>query len=164
MFIPFDIRKPNPMKKTHSLLLAAALLFTFQSCTDEATIAQLLTDGDWQLSTVTIDPPVVVDGVVITNYYGQMYEYDKDNILSFQTNGTLTTDEGATKEFPSDPQTKSGSWLLSADEQELTVWTSEDTIVYGLVAVSEAAMTLTYSQRDTATQINYTLTAGFVKL
>jgi hypothetical protein len=36
-----------------------------------------------------------------------------------------------------------------------------DTLVYGLIDLDEEAMTLNYSERDTATDINYTLTAGF---
>jgi hypothetical protein len=144
-------------------LLASALLLGFSSCTEDPTTTEMLTDGRWQLKTLTINPGVIVSGVVITDYYNQMHEYDKDNILEFKADGTFITDEGATKEFPSDPQTKQGNWLLSANEDMLTVWMQQDTVVYGLVNIAEAAMTLTYSQRDTSTNVNYTLTAGFEK-
>lgn len=115
------------------------------------------------MSTLTIDPGIIVGGVVITNYYSQLYEYDKDNIVQFNEDGTYVSDEGATKEHPDDPQTRQGNWLLSLNEDVLTVWVEQDTLVYGLVDISESALTLTYSQRDTSTNVNYTLTAGLVK-
>ncbi|MCF8256547.1 MAG: hypothetical protein K9J06_03285 [Flavobacteriales bacterium] len=149
--------------KSQTILLAFALLLGFSACTEDPTTTEMLTDGRWQMSTLTINPGVIVSGVVITDYYSQLYEYDKDNILEFIANGTFITDEGPTKEFPSDPQTKQGNWLLSANEDMLTVWMAEDTLVYDLLNISGTAMTMTYSQRDTSTNINYTLTAGFGK-
>jgi hypothetical protein len=147
--------------KTRTLLFVATCAFVLGSCKEELTKVELLTAKDWRLTSLTIDPPIMVEGVLITNYYGQMYAYDKDNILRFYANGTVETDEGATKEFPSDPQTKQGQWQLSFAETELTVSVNGDTVVYGLVTLDEAAMILNYAQRDTATNINYTLTAGF---
>jgi hypothetical protein len=141
----------------------AIMLLPFAGCEKEKTTTELLTDGRWQMKTLTIDPGIIVSGVVITNYYSQLHEYDKDNILEFKADGTFITDEGPTKQHPDDPQTKQGQWLLSASEDMLTVYLNQDTAIYGLVNLSEAAMTLTYSQRDTATDINYTLTAGFGK-
>ena len=43
----------------------------------------------------------------------------------------------------------------------ITVLLNEDTAVYTLASISENALTLIYSERDTATQINYSFTAGF---
>lgn len=149
--------------KSQTILVATALLLGFSACTEDPTTTELLTDGRWQMRTLTINPGVIVSGVVITDYYSQLYEYDKDNIIEFKADGTFISDEGPTKEFPSDPQTKQGNWLLSANEEMMTVWMEEDTLVYGIVNIAEAAMTMTYSQRDTSTNINYSLTAGFEK-
>lgn len=131
------------------------------SCKEDPTTTELLTDGGWNIRTLTINPSITINGVVITDYYNQLYDYDKDNILTFNSNGTYTSDEGALKEHPNDLQTKQGNWLLSESEDKLTVFIAEDTAIYTLVSVSEDALTLIYSERDTATQINYSFTAGF---
>lgn len=131
------------------------------SCKEDPSTNELLTDGGWNIKTLTINPSITINGVVITDYYNQLYDYDKDNILTFYSDGTYTSDEGALKENPSDPQTKQGNWLLSNSEDMITVFLNEDTAVYTLASVSENSLTLIYSERDTATQINYSFTAGF---
>lgn len=138
------------------------LLLGFCSCNENASISELLTGDDWKMNTLTVNPAIIVNGVAITDYYSQLYDYDKDNILRFRTNGTFISDEGALKENPNDPQTREGNWLLSVSEDQITVWVDSDTISYSLIDVSTDNLTLSYSERDTATQINYTLTAGFI--
>lgn len=147
------------MKKA---LLFVAVVLSITSCNQEdPTVTELLTGDDWKMETLTIDPAIVVNGVAITNYYSQLYDYDKDNILRFKTDGTFITDEGPLKEDPNDPQTQVLNWLLAVDEGEMTVWNETDTVVYGIPSITKDHLTLTYSQRDTATQINHTVTAGF---
>ena len=139
-----------------------AIVLTLQSCNQEdLSITDLLTQDDWKLETLTIDPAIVVNNVSITNYYDQLYDYDKDNTLRFNTDGTFITNEGPLKENPNDPQTISAEWLLAASENAMTVWNSTDTLEYGIPLITKDQLTLTYSERDTATQINYTFTAGF---
>ncbi|MCF8275615.1 MAG: hypothetical protein K9J17_02685 [Flavobacteriales bacterium] len=150
--------------KTHISILGLVIITLFASCKRDPTTTELLTDGSWNMKTLTINPSITINGVVITDYYNQLYDYDKDNILTFNTNGIVTSDEGPLKEFPSDPQTKQGNWLLSTSEDVITVYLNDDTAVYELSAISESQLTLIYSQRDTATQINYTLTAGYTHL
>jgi hypothetical protein len=60
--------------KSHTILLATALLLGFSACTEDPTTTELLTDGRWQMRTLTIDPGVIVNNVVITDYYSQLYE------------------------------------------------------------------------------------------
>lgn len=138
---------------------------TFHSCNqkDDPTTTELIVDGTWTMTSLTINPAIIVNNVAITDYYSQLYDYDKDNILDFKTDGTFITDEGPLKEFPSDPQTRQGHWLLSSSETTITVWFDEDTVNYNLLDVTSDFLELSYAQRDTATQINYTLTAGFTK-
>lgn len=159
----FTDREPiesYPMKKA---LAFVVILFTFQSCNQEnLSITDMLTQDDWKLETLTVDPAVIVNNVAITNYYSQLYDYDKDNTIRFRTDGIMITDEGPLKGNPNDPQTLSVNWLLSASEDMITAWNETDTVVYGIPHLAEDHLTLTYSQRDTATQINYTFTAGFV--
>ena len=151
----------NPV--TNRTVLAAVFLSVFvAACKNDPTVTDMLTADDWKMTTLTVNPAVIVNNVAITDYYSQLYDYDKDNTLRFRTDGTFVSDEGSLKENPNDPQTRQGNWLLSTSEDHITVWTEEDTISYDLISITEGALTLSYSQRDTATQINYTLTAGFV--
>lgn len=148
------------MKKLSLILLGCVL--TLQSCKKDPTVNEMLIDADWHMTALTINPAIIVNNVAITDYYSQLYDYDKDNTLRFRTDGTYISDEGALKEHPSDPQTKQGSWLLSTTEDMITVWVGEDTISYNLLKITEDLMRLSYSHRDTATQINYTLTGDFM--
>lgn len=143
------------------LVLLGFTFCAFQSCKKDPSVTELLTSDDWKLKTLTVNPAVIVNNVAITDYYSQLYDYDKDNILRFRTDGTFISDEGTLKENPNDPQTKQGNWLLSTSETTITVWVDNDTINYNLLDVSESSLSLSYSERDTSTQINYTLTAGF---
>lgn len=147
------------MKKSFLILLT--LSTALSSCKKDPTVSEMLTEDDWQMTTLTINPAIIVDNVAITDYYSQLYDYDKDNILRFRTDGTFISDEGALKENPNDPQTRQGNWLLSTSEDMITVWVDDDTLNYSLLTITEDLMSLSYSQRDSATQINYTLTAGF---
>lgn len=148
------------MKRAFPLITAIALLLS--SCAEKPSTTELLTTDDWHMTTLTINPAIVQNGVAITDYYNQLYDHEKDNLLRFSTDGTFIADEGPTKENPTDPQTKQGNWLLSASENMITVWVEMDTLTYSLLHVSQDALSLSYSERDTASQINYTLTAGFV--
>lgn len=148
------------MKQT--FLILGVFMAALSSCKKDPTVTELLTDDDWRMTTLTINPAIIVDNVAITDYYSQLYDYDKDNILRFRVDGTFISDEGALKENPNDPQTRQGNWLLSSSENMITVWVDDDTLTYDLLTIDENLLKLSYSQRDTATQINYTLTAGFV--
>lgn len=141
-----------------TLFCAMALV----ACKNDPTVTDMLTADDWKMTSMTVNPSIIVNGVTITDYYSQLYDYDKDNILRFREDGTFVTDEGPLKENANDPQTRQGNWLLSVSEEQLTVWSDADTVNYSLLSVTEDELMLSYSQRDTATQINYTLTAGFV--
>lgn len=146
------------MKKTFLLLCVTVFM---QACKNDPTVTELLTEDVWKIETLTIDPAIIVDNVAITNYYNQLQDYDKDNTLRFKTDGTFVADEGALKEHPNDPQTTEAEWLLAASEDALTVWNTTDTILYTIPVINEEHLTLVYTERDTATQINYTFTAGF---
>jgi hypothetical protein len=143
-----------------AFLLLFGIIF-LQACKKDPSVTELLTTDDWKLESLTIDPAIIVNNVAITNYYSQLYDYDKDNTLRFKTDGTYVSDEGVLKENPNDPQTTQANWLLATSENRMTVWNETDTIEYGIPALSESHLTLTYTERDTATQVNYTFTAGF---
>ena len=147
------------MKTIIFKLLPLMVVLAMASCKkDDPSTTQLLTDPDgWILVAMTVDPPIVdpITGTSITDFYAQMDACDKDDITIFQDNGTYITDEGATKCDPNDPQTQTGTWVLSADEKTITVdgesWTIE--------SLSKSSMRVTFPFNEPYTGITYTMSA-----
>jgi hypothetical protein len=147
------------MKKLYKV--AILLIALFPSCKDETTNEELLTDSGWVVTAITVDPPVVVNNVVISDYYSQLYDYDKDNILRFRTDGTFESDEGALKEHPSDPQFQYGEWRFTENDAKLELNRLNDTIQYQLLNLSASELKMKYVERDSVTDILYSFTATF---
>ncbi len=110
-------------------LIALALVITLASCKKEETTittktpTEYLTAGNWKVTGMTINPGIEVLGVVLTDIYALGIEdCTKDDLITFNTDGTLTEDEGASKCNPDDPQTTNdGTWTLSDDGKTLTI-------------------------------------------
>jgi len=147
------------MKYFTSLL---SLLILFSSCKKDKTKEELLL-GDWQLNALTIDPPQLVNGAVITNWYSQLEDCDKDNILSFFDTKIFVADEGPTNCDTLDPQNISGNWIFLNNETELRLVHDTDTAIYTLIDLNEDLIKMSYSERDSS-NIMHTLTATFGKL
>lgn len=147
------------MKTIIFKLLPLMVVLAMASCKkDDPTTTELLIDSDgWILVSMTVDPPIVdpITGTSITDFYAQMDACDKDDITIFQDNGTYITDEGATKCDPNDPQTETGTWVLSADEKTITIdgesWTIE--------SLTKSSMRVTFPFDEPYTGITYTMTA-----
>ena len=137
------------------------LLLAFASCKkDSLSKTDLLTDADgWKMVSLTTDPAIVdpFTGTQITDLYAQFDACDKDDITTFSANGTFVSDEGATKCDPSDPQTTSGTWLLSADEKTITI----DGESWTISELSKSTLRVTYPWVDNSSGITYTWTATF---
>jgi len=146
----------NYLKFTPLLLLLA-----FAACKkDSLSKTDMLTDASgWKMTALTTDPAFVnpITGTQITDLYAQFDACDKDDITTFNSNGTYVSDEGATKCDPSDPQTTSGTWLLSADENTITV----DGESWTIVELSKSTMKVSYPFVDDSAGITYTWTATF---
>lgn len=142
--------------------LILALIVLFSSCTKEKSKSELII-GDWQINALTIDPPQVVNNVVITDLYAQMEDCDKDNTLSFFDNKTYKADEGASNCDSLDPQNISGNWMFLNDESELRLIYQNDTIIYTLIDLDEELLQMNYSERDT-NNILHTLSVSFERL
>ncbi len=87
-----------------------------------------LTAGNWKVTGMTINPGIEVLGVVVTNIYALgVQDCTKDDLITFNTDGKLTEDEGPTKCDPDDPQTTNdGTWTLSGDAKTLTILYPDD--------------------------------------
>ncbi len=110
-------------KITLSLLLIG-LGITFVSCKKETptptpapTKTELLTGGNWTLTSYVMDN---------VEYYDQIASCQQDNLTIFNTNNTVTIDEGPTKCDPIDPQTSyGGAWSFNPTETIITLDGSE---------------------------------------
>jgi hypothetical protein len=88
---------------------------------------------------------------------------EKDDLIIFNTNGTITNDEGLTKCDPTDPQTTAGgNWALVEGDAKLRMIEDGDTTMITIQELSAKAMkgsTLFLNEGDTSTTthtINFT--------
>lgn len=122
-----------------ALLLLLAATMSFTACKkDEKTKTELLTSTTcWSPSkSETLDPSTgnwVEDAID---------NCSKDDCTTFKSDGTLTFDEGATKCDPTDPQTSSGNWSLSADEKSLILTEAGITFSFTIVELNEDRIVL----------------------
>lgn len=123
---------------------------------DEKTTTELMTHSDgWIIVAATVSPPIVdpTTGTSISDFYAFMDDCDKDDVMYLKTDGTYIQDEGSTKCDPSDPQTTTGTWSLSADGKTMTI----DSDTYTLISVSKSEMKVS-TQLDLGTGTTYTIT------
>ena len=110
------------MNRRLSFLLSfclAAFLFSCQKdATDNSnqnpTKAQLITSASWKFSMATVSG---------TDVSSLLQTCQKDNILSFQSAGTGSTDEGATKCNSGDAQSNPFTWNFASTETVLHIST-----------------------------------------
>lgn len=82
----------------------------------------ILTTDKWKVSAVYMSK----GADTIVNYYQTMKECEKDNFITFNASGSISSDEGATKCDPSVAQiTTDGRWLLNADTTEFIIQDSK---------------------------------------
>ncbi|MDH7462279.1 lipocalin family protein [Chitinophagaceae bacterium 26-R-25] len=123
---------------------------------------QLITSGNWKVTSDYYDPAVDWDGDGHTeNEVFSLYSAcDKDDILVFKTDGSLTFDEGASKCDPSDPQViETTSWKFSNNETVLLVGPSGSETSVQLLELSST--TLKIKVPFTAQGVNYTETTTY---
>ena len=109
-------------------LLALAMVVTFSAYkkdddNNSKTPIDYLTAGNWKVTGMTINPAITVLGIEYSDVYTLFIEdCVKDDLIKFNTDGTLTEDEGATKCDSGDPQTTNdGTWTLSDDGLTITI-------------------------------------------
>ncbi len=159
------------MRKTLRLMGLISLVVIFMSsCSKDddnptestKTVNEYLTAGNWKVTALTIDPGVNINGVVLTDFFAQMPSCTKDDLTKFNSNGTITDDEGATKCDPNDPQTTNdGTWVLSADNTSVTMsYPGEDptTVVISQLDGSVFKGTYTLVENFGSGLLSYTFT------
>jgi hypothetical protein len=127
-------------------ILALGLVLTLSSCKDDdddkapsKTTKDYLTAGFWKTTAQVIDPGINFGGTVITDFFAQTPDCAKDDLVRFNTDGTITDDEGPTKCDPNDPQTmNNGTWVLSADNASLSIsYPDEDPFTFQILELND---------------------------
>jgi hypothetical protein len=108
------------MKK---ILTLSIILFALYSCKKDdnkpASKSGYLTSGSWIVTAAVTDDDG--DGTFETDEYADFEPCYKDNLWTFNTNGSVVMDEGATKCDPSDSQVTTSQWQMVNNESGLIV-------------------------------------------
>lgn len=108
------------MKK---VLVFSALLIALNACKKDdakpASKTDLLTSGTWKMTAASTDQDG--DGTFETDEYAGLGTCFTDNIWTFNSNGSVAVDEGATKCDPSDSQVTTGQWQLINNQSTLVL-------------------------------------------
>ena len=132
------MKNKNPI-----LIILFASILSFSSCKDDdeavipATVEQTNLCGKNFILTdylYTRNDSVINSGVGINNGLGLgLYACQRDNFERYETNGTHTVDEGATKCDPTDPQTETGTWAFYDSATKLIFDPGPDTDTVNII-------------------------------
>lgn len=98
-------------------MLSITLLSCSKDSVDDSSKRDALTTGIWKLTGYMTD--YNKDGVYEEDTFAIFDGCVKDNIYTFQTDGSEITDEGSTKCYTSAPQTKTSSWSFSDNQTRI---------------------------------------------
>ncbi len=107
------------MKLKNGLILLAFLAIAFTACKDDEetttpskTKMELLTSGSWVATDMLLND---------TSFWVLVPACAKDDFMTFKSDGTVITDEGATKCDPMDPQTTTENWSFNSNQTKVTI-------------------------------------------
>ena len=117
------------------------------------TKTELLTTGSWKRTALVSNPAYdwYGDGTFATDVLSVMKACEKDNFETYNTNGIVETNEGATKCDPLDPQTWSVTWTFADNETKLVYGGIDE---YTLVELT--ATTLKFQSTFVENGVDYT--------
>lgn len=170
-----------------SLLIVSSLLLT--SCKDEdktpdpsntnKTNTQKLVASNWLLTKATFNPPIVTTIGMQNFTFNELFEIpliedcQKDNLIIFNADSTMTIDNGALK-CGTEPQTaKDGNWRFISNETQIEITNSAyfslinaNKVIIDKVVITDTEMkgetdyvfTNPLTQVETTSKINFTFT------
>jgi len=158
------------MKTFRILSLALLVAIAFVACkkddpapTPAPTKTELLTEKNWKVTALTVNPGFVLDGVSYTDIYAQMDACSQDDLSQFKASGQILYDEGPSKCSDISPQVQTGTWLFSAGETEIIV-TDADGASYKYKILELTATQFKFQYETVSTDgINYTFTVTHTK-
>ncbi|MCC2548271.1 DUF5004 domain-containing protein [Hymenobacter sp. BT175] len=98
-------------------LWALGALSWLSACTKQESKSQVLSGKDWLLTDVTATTPAAATADI----YAQFSRCDQDDFVRFDAVGAYHYDEGRSRCDASTPQTSTGSWRFSANENIISI-------------------------------------------
>lgn len=153
-------------------LLSLMMLLALASCKKEdpvieKTTKEYLTAHNWKMTAQVIDPGINLGGTTITDMFVYLPDCTKDDVTKFESNGSITDDEGATKCDPTDPQTTTdGNWVLSSDNKTVTIsYPNEDPTSIEIITINDNTLKGKFTTVDDfgAGVLTYVITVTFSK-
>lgn len=136
------------MKNPIFFLLTFAFALFLGACDDDSNNASntdKLTDGQWKLTAAVAT--FTFNGAQQTvDVYGNLPACDKDDTAEFKRDGSLVSDEGATKCDPSDPQQTTGAWVFTQNETHLVVTGTDFDFDAEIVELTDATMRVKFDE------------------
>lgn len=139
------------------LAIASVTLSGCKKDKDESNTDKL-TGKNWKMTALTVDPPLNFGGSLVSNVYPQLPACIQDDLTIFNSSGSVTFDEGASKCNSSDPQSTQGTWTWNTDETILSVTDDGDTTSYTIVSLSNDSMVATWTDDSSGIVETYTVT------
>jgi len=118
---------------------------------------QRLTGKNFKLTALTISPSILG----LSNYYAQVPDCEKDDLIRFDTPDIFKKDAGSVKCDPNEVQTKTGTWTWNTNETIITITMDGDSQSWTVTKNDGTTLKVKYTEQINGT--NYTLTATFVK-
>jgi len=112
------------MKIKLTKILVITYLLSAQACKKtietpdspkEKTKMELIMAGKWQIKAILVDPPMVISGKTVTNFYDGYTDCEKDGFQFYKADSILVFDEGPLKCNSSSPQTRNSKWYFTTD-------------------------------------------------
>lgn len=112
------------MKNKLTAILGLLILILAQACKkgteypskpNEKSKMELIMAGKWQIKAIIVDPPMVISGKTITNFYDGYSECEKDGFELYKADSIIVYDEGPLKCNSSTPQTRNSKWYFTSD-------------------------------------------------
>ena len=140
--------KKNNLIYSAMILLATFVMATAVSCKKDddspASKTDLITGKNLVVTAMTVNPGIEYGGIEYTDFFAIMPACSKDDVTVFNTDGTATFDEGATKCDAGDPQTTSGTWQFQDNETKLQVVSDGDTEIFNIVELTSSKLKISY--------------------
>jgi hypothetical protein len=157
-------------KMKYISMLALVSLMLNSSCSKDddddsppapPTKSQLLVAVDWQVTALTVDPPLVIQGgAPITNLIPIIPACSLDDIFNYNADGTYSFEEGLTKCDPNDPQVyESGTWQWNSDQTRLVQNNGGETT--DVLVTSLTATEMKWEETQVEQGVTYTFTYTF---
>ena len=149
-------------------IFAIAFLSTLESCTKDGdsgsgaaavTKAGLLSSSGWVMKSMVATFPAPVGDMDV---YALEDACSKDDIINFNSNKTVTGDEGATKCDPADPQTTDdGTWELASNDTKLVLTEDGDVTEFTITSLTSSELLMELTEYDSSFQAEITIKVGF---